>query len=350
MDNRRFFSELDRRRFLKLMGAAGALVLAGPGLQACAPQAAPAPGKKEVLELKVGAFALKTGIHNISFHVADSKGYFTEAGLKVALADYANPPDAINSIGKDVDIASVSPQNPLNAYRSGMTNVRIIGSVINAALTAFVVPKGSTIKDPKELKGGKIGIIIAGGTCHIAALSMLEGVGIAEKDVSLISGGTPPDLVVAVKTGQMTSTCLFDPLLTQFVQSGEVTPIWTAIDRLKPWMESVAATNTDVIKNKGEALRRLMAALQKAMEFVEQNPDEAGKIWAQASGLPPDVAVAAIKRYPKGTFTTMIVPDSLKNIERMMKEVGIIKKEETVAWSTLVDVSFLPEAQRTKIQ
>lgn len=350
MDDTRFHNQLDRRGFLKLMGAAGALALASPVLQACAPQAAQAPGKKEVLEIKGAAFALNSNIAWVPIHVGLNKGFFEEAGLKASFTDFANPPDAINSIGRDFDTAYVSPQNPINAYRGGNTGMRIIGSLTNAALTAFVALKNSPVKEIKDLKGGKVGIIIAGGTCHIGALAMLAEAGLGEKDVTMISGGGGfPEYVVAVKTGQMTSACMTDPLLTKTVQEGDLITLWSAAEHLKPWMESVVATNTDVIKSKGEALRRLMAALQKASDYTEQNLEEAAKIWAQPSGLTPEVAMASVKRYPKGTFTTKIVPEALQNIERMMKQVGIVKSDESIPWSTLVDVSFLPEAQRTKI-
>lgn len=350
MEHGPVLSGVTRRGLIRALSAVGALSVLLLALQACAPQAAQPAASKEVLEIKGAVFGLNSNVSWVPIHVALAKGFFDEVGLKASFTDFANPPDAVNSIGRDFDTAYVSPQNPLNAYRAGNTGIRLIGSLTNAALTAFIVSKDSNIKDVKDLKGGKIGIIVAGGTCHIGALAMLETAGLTDKDVTLISGGGGfPEYVTAVKTGQMTAACMVDPLLAKTVQDGDAVTLWSAADQLKPWMEAVVATNTDVIKSKGEALRRLMAALQKASDYTEQNPEEAGKIWAQATGLTPEVATAALKRYPKGTFTTMIVPESLQNIERMMKKVGILKPEESIPWGNMVDVSLLSEAQRTKI-
>lgn len=328
---------------------AAAPTTAAPAAPAATPTAAAKPAEKPAsLSLNAGLVYAKIGFHVSTYWVSIGRGIFAKNGLETKLTDLTDPTLMINSLGKDIDFASPSPQVVVQAYKSGRTDLRVIGSFLNSTLIQFVVLTNSPIKAIQDLKGKKIGITLPGGSCHVGALLMLKEAGIKPEEVTFITGGGMGELWTAAKTGQTDVACQIPPTSAIAVTNGEARYLWKMGERVKPSpQESVLATTTDVIKNKREALQRLVNSFVETDQWIEANREEAGKVFAQQIGIPEKIGVAVeTEDSPKGAYSPAILQQANQAVEDTMKLGNVIESSYKIPWTDFVDTSFLPQALR----
>ncbi|MDJ0610174.1 MAG: ABC transporter substrate-binding protein [Kiloniellales bacterium] len=118
--------------------------------------------------------------------VAQQKGYFEEAGLKVEMIEPADPndPPKLVAAGK-ADIAiSYQPQLHIQAA-AGLPLVRI-GTLVATPLTTLLVLADGPVKSVADLKGRKVGFSVGGFEDAILG-AMLERHGLTLSDIELIN-------------------------------------------------------------------------------------------------------------------------------------------------------------------
>lgn len=369
-------------RLLPLALAAGLAGLLMLLVSACAPAAAPSPTatakpaaapttaapaatpttapaakatekpaeKPAPLAINAALIYAKVSFHHAPYWVATARGIFAKNGLEVKMTDFSDATAMMNSLGKDIDYATPSPQMPVQFNKAGRKDVRIIAFDLARTQISFIVPTASPIKSPADLKGKKIGITLPGGSCHTAALQMLKEAGIKAEEATFISGGAFPELWVASKTGQTDAACQTPPTNASLVLQGEARFLWKWGEHVKGLPEAVLATTTDVIKNKREALQRLADSYLEAGKWIEANKEETAKILAQAMGVPENIVAAVLKDYPPGIYSTQIVPEGLQEVEETMRLGGTIEPTYKIPWTEIVDTSFLPPELRKEIR
>jgi NitT/TauT family transport system substrate-binding protein len=229
---------------------------------------------------------------------------------------------------------------------SGRNDLRIIGA-FNTSTIVFAVPKDSSVQTGADLKGQKVAIAVAGGVCHGFAAAMVRDGGLQpDRDVELIPGA-PTGFVglwTATKSGQFAATCLIPPISTQAVVRDGGRIIYDSGQKVTAWTESVIVTTSDVSPAKRDGLTRMLAVWRESADWIVNNTDEAGRIWAEAAGLEPDLGVATVGRVSKESWSPRINSASLANVEKQMTDLGQLK--QAVDWQTLLDRSLLPSDLR----
>jgi NitT/TauT family transport system substrate-binding protein len=110
----------------------------------------------------------------------------------------------------------------------------------------------------------------------------------------------------------------------------------------------VGVVRTDYLEQNPEQIRGIIAARARGVDFIYENPDEAGEILARAYELDVDIAKTAIRNvaemeyWSRGDFEF----DGMDNMVRGLILVDAIP-DEPMDWSTLVTEDYLPEALRT---
>lgn len=324
---------------------------AGPAATptAAAPAAKPAE-KAAPLTLNAGLIYAKVSFHHAPYWVGQARGIFAKNGLDLKMTDFSDATAMMNTLGKDIDYATPSPQMPVQFNKAGRKDVRIIAFDLARTQISFIVATASPIKSVADLKGKKIGVTLPGGSCHTAALQMIKEAGIKAEEVTFITGGAFPELWTAAKTGQTDTTCQIPPTNASLVLKGEARYLWRWAEHVKGLPEGVLATTTDVIKNKREALQRLADSYLEAGKWIEANKPEAAKILAQSMGIEEAVATEVLKNMPAGIYSTQIVPEGLQEVEETMRMGGTIEASYKVPWNEIVDTGFLPADMRKEIR
>ncbi|MDP2744153.1 MAG: ABC transporter substrate-binding protein, partial [Dehalococcoidia bacterium] len=333
--------EMDRRTFLKLSGATGALlVVAGLGCQPAGP--------KQMAGLKGAASGLNSFPALAPIQIALAKGFFEQEGLKSEWTEFAGGGDTIRAVTTGgFHVAEAAWSAALTAFQQGEP-VRVIASGMNVIVVVWMVPVNSPLKSMKDIKGKKLSISRAGSVTHTALLGVLKAEGMSEVDVQIVATGGAPETWTAAKTGVIDVAWSSGAVQHRAELSGEARVIARARDYIKNWMDVCTATTVDTIKQQPELLRSYLKAKQKAMDFIAGNPEEAGRIWAKVVNLDEAYAIADMKvEVPKEAWTLKIDAQALTELQDQM--VSSKQLSGKVDVNTLVDQSFLPENLRVKI-
>ena len=97
--------------------------------------------------------------------------------------------------------------------------------------------------------------------------------------------------------------------------------------------------NEVIIKSEPEILKGFLRAHGKAHEFLQTNPEEGARIWAEEVKFSPDIAARGMRNHPKNYFTLKLTVKGLKALEEGMLEMKAIDRK--VEWGKVIDQSLL---------
>ena len=254
-------------------------------------------------ELKI---ALLSIVDALPFYVADARGLFAEAGVKVVGVPVAS------GLERDQLMQSGAIDGMLNeitstaAFNREKVQVKIIGSC-RAAQRDFPLfrilsaPK-SGITTPADLAGIPIGVsmntIIEYVTDRILAEKGLSLDQIKKKSVPVI-----PERYQLLMQGQLKAATLPDPLAMSAMEAGALA---VAEDADNPRFSlSVLTFSIRAITEKTEAVRRFMRAWLQAVEKLNVDPETFRTVLLKKIRVPKNVQMS----YAIPPFAGATIPD-----------------------------------------
>ena len=228
--------------------------------------------------------------------IADKK-FEAATGYKINWKKFNSGAKVINAMASgDVHIA-LAGSSPIAAGVSRGLPITLfwITENINDA-EAMVVRNGSGVKDPKDLKGKRIGVPFV-STTHFHTLFALEQWGISPKDVKLLNM-QPNAIAAAWERGDIDAAFVWDPALGRIKKSGKV--LVTSGDlakKGKATFDGMVVHNDFASKNK-KFMCQFVKIMAEADAAYRDNPKDFGpdsanakKIVKLVGGKPADVPV-----------------------------------------------------------
>lgn len=253
----------------------------------------------------------------ITLNVGDQKGG-SESLLRAAgeldKLDYeikwstftSGPPllEAVNA--KAVDIGSVGNTPPVFAA-AAKSKITVVGATHGSSTgEAILVPKGSSLQTPAELRGKKIAVA-QGSSAHFQLITSLQQAGLTPADVK-ITLLQPADALAAFNSGKVDAWAVWDPYTSQVLRSGA--RILTSGEGLVNGLGFQVAAPTALADGaKSKAIGDYIQRLQRAQDWVFEHPEEWAKVWSKETGLPYEVAFDAVKR-SNGTRIPVAIDDA----------------------------------------
>ncbi|MBX9794621.1 MAG: ABC transporter substrate-binding protein [Burkholderiaceae bacterium] len=211
--------------------------------------------------------------------VAKEKGLFSRRGVAVDLRNFAVQGDAVTALaGGSLDAASLATNDVLtiNAVSPKATVVMLHDESAGADM---LITRG--IDTPLALKGQRIALEV-GGVSHFFLNKLLAKYGMSEKDVTVVNMAAP-DAGAAFTGKSINAAVTWEPFGTQGVKSGGKL-LLTSKDTPGAIVDVLSVRN-EVLKNRPEQVRRMVAAWFDALDYVKKHQAEAFKIMAKASGV-----------------------------------------------------------------
>lgn len=264
--------------------------------------------------------------------IAESKGYFKEAGLEVEMiapSDPSAPPRLVAAKKGDIAI-SYQPQLHLQV-EEGLPLVRF-GTVAETPLSALVALKDSDIKTMKDLKGKKVGFSVGGFEDAVLG-AMLRSAGLSTDDVELINinFSLSPSLITGKVDAVIGAFRNFE--LNQLDIEGKPgIAIYPEESGVPVYDELIYVAHKDTLSD--DRLKRFIDATEKATLYLTNHPDEALKLFFEAY---PDLNDELNKRAWYDTlprFAKRPAALDTRRYERFaafMKESGLTTKDVPVS-------------------
>lgn len=213
--------------------------------------------------------------------------------------------------------------------------------------TPFWLVARPPIKNVAQLKGKKIGVSFPGDTPQIILKRFLRRQGVdPDRDVSYIAGQFSPTALQSLLGGVLDAAVLAPPFnviagekgLTIVTFLGQSVPDATTSNGI--------VTSEQKIRSKPDEVKRIVRASLKSLYDFRRNKAPAIEFLAAHFEIPESIAV---KAYPNAldilTSDGEISAEKLRQILAMMQDTGR-KEPVTVSPSSLIDFSFLREAQK----
>jgi len=252
--------------------------------------------KKQEESVKIGHLQI---VMSLPTYVAFEKGFFAQEGLNVELVPFNSGTAVIDALmaGRiDANCGSSSTghwfaaQNAPDRFKMFV----IYGTTSNEQDNTFVVVtrKDSPIKELKDLKGKTVATFPGATSVSLARLAIATQIDPQEVIFEQIS---PPNLVPALAAGRIDVFFSPEPFGMIAVSQGIGTYMMKSPLNLLNLDGGVPggafSFTTDLVNNRPHVAKKIKKAIDKAIDYIEENDKEVRPFLAKYTGLPEPVAM-----------------------------------------------------------
>jgi NitT/TauT family transport system substrate-binding protein len=280
--------------------------------------------------------------------IALEKGFFKEAGVDITAirASAGGSADLRSMIAGDLPYAESALAAVVTAAQKG-AEVKIVSeNVHTVANFVWATMPNSPIKTLSDIKGKRLTFTTPQSTSEVMEHLLIEKVGLKQDDVKLVATGPYGAALTAIQNGGADIALLAEPIFT--LNPGKYRALAWARDVFPPLLSTVGVTSAKIIKERPQAVRAILVAHRRAVEFITTNRKEAAAIVAKIYKLDPLVieavlgelidhpSVGNVPYFGRGDF----LPEGIDNLTKGLTLIGALDAD--VQWRSLVDQSFLP--------
>jgi NitT/TauT family transport system substrate-binding protein len=182
---------------------------------------APAQEKPELTKVRL-AVGGKPALFYLPLTVVERLGLFREQGLEVEISDFPGGARALQAlIGGSADVVTGSFDHTIQMQAKSQPVVGIVQlGRFPGYVLAVLAAKAQTYREPKDLKGMKIGITAPGSGTHFMAQYFMVRNGLRPDDASFVGVGASASAVAAAKRGEIDAIVNVDPVIALLESQG----------------------------------------------------------------------------------------------------------------------------------
>ncbi|MFM9883771.1 MAG: ABC transporter substrate-binding protein [Burkholderiales bacterium] len=249
-----------------------------------------------------------------------------KSGLIIEFVQFQRFADARTALASgDLDVTFYGPQDLSLALAQGNRSMVAVAGVAGGG-DCLIVRKGEDIRDWKQLEGKSIGVGAGSISWLKFAASTQEG-GVPYnkmKIVNMVGGGAV--YTRALQDKQIDMAVVWQPFCAQGILDGFAQ--YPTVDHNKskmvgPMVAVLAMSKPFLDKNR-DAAQKLVDAYYAVMQSFRNDRTRWAAVFAEKSGLPPNVAAEAISR----TILDETLPlQSIKRVTKYLAENGIVQRD-----------------------
>jgi NitT/TauT family transport system substrate-binding protein len=214
------------------------------------------------------------------FYIARDKGFFEEEGVDIELQIMENTPLKMGALmAGHVDlVASTADEFPI--YMKPGRVLKYILAVDNSNGGDGIV-SNKDIMTVADLRGKKVAFE-EGSVSQFFINALLLEAGMTQDDIEMVNM-TATDAGVAFVAGRVDAAVTWEPHLTQGEKAEHGRLLVDSSEKPGLIVDVVAVTE-ETMREQGDELRAFVRAWQRALDFLESNPEEGYKIMADGVG------------------------------------------------------------------
>jgi NitT/TauT family transport system substrate-binding protein len=273
---------MTRRPAHTALALVAVLALLVSTLAACGDSDEPSgDGGLEKTSLRVGILTIGD---LIPFWAARERGFFREEGLEVE-----------EVVSGDLDLGWSNVVSVVLAKAEDLEFQFFGGGAFlgpgHYENQAIMVEKGSPITEPGQLAGKTIGVNTLNNINHLSIQAYLDRQGVDPGSVEFLELGTP-NTIEALAGGRVDAVAANEPFVTIGLETGSAETLvsnpFSPFGR-EPFLAGFMSTPQWLEENPKTAAA-FTRAVDRGMDWVEQNPEAANRLLVEITGIEPAVA------------------------------------------------------------
>ncbi len=277
--------------------------------------------------------------------IAKEKGFFEKHGINAEISEFTAGKFAFQAMLANSADFAVSGDVPITLAKMNGNEFYVISEVgTNPNNSPLLVADDGTnsIKEFFSKSKRKISTSI-GGTPEFSLYLMLRENNINPNNIEIIAQ-KPEEMVGAFSKKSIDGFVIFEPYISIAEEKSEIK---TKIFKLNPSTyptKYILSSTKQIVDNKPETVKKVLAALKEAERFVKTNPSEAAEIVSKRSKIELKIIQKAMQDYDY----TMQISEQLKQNMKMQSDWAIetkkVKEPYQTDFSTIFRTEFISEA------
>lgn len=304
----------------------------------------------------VTVYAVNDPQMSAAYYVALDQGYFEEEGLEVTTEVVASGPDLASYVAGGSDVIAMGTMYNLYGWLENDVPMKAVVPVCNIGGTqACAIREGLEITEDNvsELEGLTVGMV-PGTEAYLAIEKLYEEYGL-DKDSLTFVNLSASEQVAALTSGEIDIMVCWEPFVTNAVQQGAhyfcsgtknfVADPENGKDVNYCQIYTCLEASEDVIENNPEILEKMVVALNKGTDFINNNRAEAISILAPIYEMDEELLEIVMN---ENDYTTVVDENFIEACQSVAEfaveeevTTSVFTAEDYADWSILESV--LPE-------
>jgi NitT/TauT family transport system substrate-binding protein len=211
------------------------------------------------------------GYHAVWLY-AKERGVFAKNGINISLKEGRGSMTTSQTVGNQSDEFGTADGGAMMVLRSKGLKTKMVAGYLRTGPSALIFPKSKGWKTWKDVNGAKIADS-AGGSTIFLFKAVQKAMGISGNKIILVA---PPAKVSSVLSGKVDGTNSFGFLQKPIMESKGTPASYLSFASAGINVPGLAViAHEDLIKNKPDLVRRMVASTQEALKIVQENPGAA---------------------------------------------------------------------------
>lgn len=310
---------------LSLLGGMLALLLSG-----CA------GSSFEPVTLRIGVLPI---LDVLPLYVAESEGFFAEAGVQVTLIPVASAAERDQLLQAGQLDGVISDLVAVALYNREVPRLLVLRYAMQATPTTpqfrILAAGNSTLVAPSDLREVRIGLS-QGTVIEYVTDRVLQQEGLLPAQIVGLAVPRIPDRLALLEAGQLQAATLPEPLASLAVQQGARVIV---DDTHHPQFScSVFAFNREFVTAQPQAIRAFLVAIERASTLINADKTRWDEVLVSQALVPQAVlGTYTLPDYPGSTLPSR---EQFEDVVHWLQEKTLLTAD--VAYADSVDGSFLP--------
>lgn len=323
-----------RRATAMAAAVVGTLALASCGAGGGATSDTPL-AKEQVTELAVGITPIANAA---SLYIALEQGFFEDEGLQVTPSIIQTAATAIPSLLNDeLQVALMTSVPVVTAASKNLPITVVAGSDRypqdgSQDTTALVAASNSGVAALGDLEGKTIALVGLKSAPDLALRVVLAEAGVDPADVEIVEIAYP-DMVPSLGSNRVDAAFIVDPFLSQAKAAGLPVISQPFTDGLGGMSALQWVVSDAFVAANPDTAARFAAAMERAGEYANENPEALRDVLPSFTSLPPQVIENSVL---PSTYDAELTTDDIQAYVELMTREGFIDRgfdPEGLLWS-----------------
>lgn len=315
-------------------------------LAACGGGDADGAAAGEVTEVSVSV-THPEDLYGLPWEVGREQGFFEEAGVEVTeiIPSEGGGTTLQNVVSGRLPFGEVATGAVVAGAREGAPVQVIGGGIQSVADVAWVTLQNSELESLEDTEDARWGFTNPGSVTQALSYLTPEALGFDAQAVERTSTGGTGAGIALLEAGDVDLTYASPRVAMENADSLKM--LGVSSDHVPEYQQTLIISGRDYAQENPEVARGVLEGYHRAVEWINENPDEAAEFWSGLADLPQDDAQQILNdALAANHWGVAYNPEALAAAAEALVYTHEI---EDVTWSDLLTDEYLPEGEKGEI-